>query len=108
MHRKVTLPSTRLMSASGQTRSFGDVRVTSAFPPIATEQRTQLEVRVGPRTDISWIKRLGETRINRAVNATRRADKILGSFATDARTFFGHRTFHQKNDEGHREYHDGE
>lgn len=30
------------MSQLGQTRSFGDVRVTSAFRPIATERRTSL------------------------------------------------------------------
>jgi hypothetical protein len=49
-----------------------------------------------------------ETRINRAVNATRRADKILRSFATDTRPFFGNRTFHKQYDERHREYRDGE
>jgi hypothetical protein len=63
---------------------------------------------MGPRTDISWIGRPGETRINRAANATRRADKILDSFATYERTFFGHGAFHQENDERYREYHDGE
>src|SRR6516165_5589218 len=32
----------------------------------------------------------------------------IGLFATDTRTFFGHRTFHQENDERHHEHHDGE
>jgi hypothetical protein len=32
----------------------------------------------------------------------------IGSFATDTRAFFGHRTFHKQNHERHREYRDGE
>ena len=38
-------------SGVSQTRSFGDVRCMSAFPSIATEQRTSFEVRVGPAGD---------------------------------------------------------
>jgi cold shock protein len=41
--------STRTAStAMGQTRSFGDVRVMSAFPPIATERRTWRHFAFGP------------------------------------------------------------
>jgi hypothetical protein len=40
------------MSASGQTRSFGDVCVMSAFPPIATERRTWRHFAFGPGTDL--------------------------------------------------------
>jgi hypothetical protein len=36
----------------GQARSSNDVRVTSAFPPIATEQRKSSEVGSGPKSDV--------------------------------------------------------
>ncbi len=36
------------MTEMGQSRRFGDVRATSALPPIATRQRTSLEVRFVP------------------------------------------------------------
>jgi hypothetical protein len=36
------------MTALGQTRSSGDVRVTSAFHPIATKSRTSRHFGIGP------------------------------------------------------------
>ena len=55
------------MSESGQSRQFGDVRVTSAFPPLATAERTSLEV--GRSIDaeqtalrrLTWILGIAET-----------------------------------------------
>jgi hypothetical protein len=41
----------------GQSRRFDDVRVMSAFPPLATRQRTSLEVRFVPFADIGAFAR---------------------------------------------------
>jgi hypothetical protein len=41
-----------VMSVGGQSRPKWTVRATSAFPPIATELRTSLEVRFVPEADI--------------------------------------------------------
>jgi hypothetical protein len=41
-----------LADVMGQSRPKWGVRPTSAFPPIATELRTSLEVRLVPETDI--------------------------------------------------------
>src|SRR6266852_6122116 len=40
------------MSELGQSRRFDDVRVTSAFPPIPTKERTSRDVSKVPTTDI--------------------------------------------------------
>jgi hypothetical protein len=48
------------MSESGQSRSSGDVRVTSAFPRIATKSRTSRHVGDGPQPDDPVIEGLAE------------------------------------------------
>src|SRR4051812_4694473 len=49
----VTLFSVRhLMSEMGQSRRFWPVRAMSAYPPIATNERTLLDVSNVPTTDI--------------------------------------------------------
>ena len=50
------------MSESGHSRRFGDVRVTSAFPPIATKERTPRDVSNVPTADIS-----ADSNLNQAV-----------------------------------------
>jgi hypothetical protein len=43
------------MSALGQTRSFDDVRETSALPRLATNERTLNEVRLVPQDDVTAL-----------------------------------------------------
>jgi hypothetical protein len=43
----------RLMSALGQSQTFDDVCITSAFPLMATKSRTSHHVGDGPKADIA-------------------------------------------------------
>ncbi len=84
---------------------FGRANVPVApAVPAGVCSRANLAV---PLRSLSDVRVVGKLRLLCATNK-HRANKIFTSFATDTRTFFGHRAFHQENDERHSEYHDGE
>jgi hypothetical protein len=71
------------MSDSGQTLHFRDVRVASAFNPIANVQRTSREVGSGPNADICALRASGPLS---ADNIDALPSPDLGRLVTAART----------------------
>jgi hypothetical protein len=63
-----------------QSRRFDEVRVTSAFPPIATKERTLRDVSNVPTTDIhSWFKKFASSFRLRAERNRHGVPKLEGS-----------------------------
>src|SRR5258706_1489748 len=77
------------MSDLGQSRRFDDVRVTSAFPPIATKERTSRDVSNVPEADITSLHSITSSARASSVGEMVRPSALAGLRLTTNSNLFG-------------------